>query len=134
MSAATEPIISIIPSYPPIILRSRIPTSSEHSPSSPSGAEMQSIDNFVTLFSEAVVTQEPTAKKSKVDTQGDIGQVVVTQEPATDPTGDTQKPPVGKQKDNDLHVVVTQKSATNPIGDTQEPLVVDANDQMDAKQ
>ena len=135
-SATIEPIISIIPSSPPIMLRSRIPTSSEHSPSSPSGAEMQSVDNFVTLFSlkEVAVTQEPAAETSRVDTQDDIGQVAVTQEPATDPTGATQEPPVGKQKDNDLHVAVAQEPATDPTGDTQEPLVADANDQTDAEQ
>jgi len=118
------------------MLRSCIPTSSEHLPSSPSGAEMQSAHNFVTLFSlkEVVVTQEPAAETSKVDTQDDIGHVAVTQELATDPTGATQEPPVGKQKDNDLHVAVTQEPATDPTGDTQEPPVVDANDQIDAEQ
>ena len=45
-----------LPSSPPIMLRIRTPTSPEHSPSSPSGAEMQSVHNFVTLFSEAAVT------------------------------------------------------------------------------
>ena len=95
---------------------------------------MQSVDNFVTLFSEAAITQEPATEKSKVDTQGDIGQVAVTKEPATDPTGHTQEPHVGKQKDDDLHVAVAQKPATDPIGDTQEPPVADGNDQMDAEQ
>lgn len=95
---------------------------------------MQSLHSFVTLFSEAAVTQEPAAEKSKVDTQGNIGQVAITQEPATNPTGDTQEPHVGKQKGSDLHVAVTQKIATDPIGDTQEPPVVDINDQMDAEQ
>jgi len=95
---------------------------------------MQSVDSFVTLFSEVAVTQEPAAEKSKVDTQGDIGQVAVTQEPTTNPTGDTQEPPIGKQKDSDLHVAVTQKTSTDPTSDTQEPPVADANDQMDAEQ
>jgi len=72
------------------MLRIRTPTSPEHSPSSPSGAEMQSVHSFVTLFSEAAVTQEPAA-----DTQGNIGQVASTQETATTSPGATQEPPVG---------------------------------------
>ena len=50
---------------------------------------MQSVHSFVTLFFEVAVTQEPAVEKSKVDTQGNIGQVANTQEPATTPTGDT---------------------------------------------
>lgn len=60
--------------------------------------------------------------------------MVITREPATDPTGATQKPPVGKQNDNDLHVAVTQEPATDPTGNTQEPPIADANDQIDAEQ
>lgn len=97
---------------------------------------MQSIHDFVRLFSlkGAAVTQEPAAEKSKVDTQDDIGHVAVTQEPATDPTGETQEPPVGEQKEDDLHVVVTQEPTTDPTNDRQEPLVLDANDKVDAEQ
>jgi len=97
---------------------------------------MQSVHDFVTsLFSkEAVAPQEPAADTSKVDTQDDIGYVVVTQEPATDPTGATQEPPVREQKEDDLDVADTQEPATDPTGDTQEPLVVDANDKVDAEQ
>jgi len=55
---------------------------------------MQSVHSFVTLFSEAAVTQEPAAEKYKTDTQDNTGQVAATQETATTPTGDTQEPPV----------------------------------------
>ena len=51
------------------------------------------------------------------------------QELATDLTGVTQEPPVGKQKEDDLDVAITQKPTTDPTGDTQEPLVEDANDE-----
>ena len=47
--------------------------------------------------------------------------MAVTQELATDPIGATQEPPVGEQKEDDLHVAITQKPATDPIGATQEP-------------
>jgi len=57
---------------------------------------VQSVHDFVTSFfsKEAAAPQEPAADTSKVDTQDDIGYVAVTQEPTTDPTGDTQEPPV----------------------------------------
>jgi len=75
----------------------------------------------VTLFSEVTVTQEPAAEKSKIDTQGNIGQVAATQELATTPTGDTQEPPVvgisdqmdaEKQSPPPLEPVVTQSQPT----------------------
>jgi len=79
-SVAAKSPSPTFPSSPPIMLRTRIPTSPKHSPPSPFGAEMQSVHSFVTLFSEVVVTQEPAARKSKADTQGNIGQVAPTQE------------------------------------------------------
>jgi len=76
---------------------------------------MQSVHDFVTSFfsKEAVAPQEPATDTSKVDTQDDIGYGAVTQELATDPTGATQEPPVGEQKEDDLDVVDTQEPATD---------------------
>jgi len=62
---------------------------------------MQSVHDFVTLFSEATVTQELAA-----DTQDNICQMAVAQETATISPGATQELPVGggnEQMDEDQH-------------------------------
>ena len=79
---------------------------------------MQSVHSFVTLFFEAAVTQEPATEKSKIDTQGNIGQVAATQEPATTPIGDTQEPPVLGTSD--------QMDAEKPSPPPLEPAVTQA--------
>ncbi len=56
------------------------------------------------------------------------------QELATDLTGVTQEPPVGKQKEDDLDVGVTQKTTTHLTCDTQEPPVENENDEAITEQ
>jgi len=74
-SAAVKSPDPVFPISPPITLRPRTPPSPEHSPPSPSGAEMQGVHDFVTSFLQAAATQKPA-----VDTQGNTGQQNVPQQ------------------------------------------------------
>ena len=87
-SAATK---TITPNSPPIILKPHTPPGLESLASSPSGTEMQSVQDFVTSFlSEgAAAPQEPAIALSKVDTQDDVQHVAAPQELATNLTGVT---------------------------------------------
>ena len=112
------------PVSPPITLKTRTPLSPEHSPPSPSEAEMQGVHDFVTSFFQAAVTQEPAA-----DTQDSIGQMSAQQETATTSLGATKELPA--EDDNEQRKKDPQHPSPHPADTDSQPTIAALQEEIE---